>query len=97
MPVPRFGYNGEGEQRGSEFRDFSMTGSEADEQRVRPRHPPDFYICPSCGSLTIYSVARDEDGKPVCDCAKCRRQFDEETLECHHRDRRSLGETPQPQ
>jgi predicted RNA-binding Zn-ribbon protein involved in translation (DUF1610 family) len=71
-----------------------MTRSET--QSVRPRHPPEFYICPSCGTLTIYSVARDEDGKPVYDCAKCRRQFDEETLEQHHRER-SLAATPQLQ
>jgi len=45
-----------------------MMGSGADEQSVRPRHPPDFYIRPSCGTLTIYSVARDVDGKPVYDC-----------------------------
>ena len=82
------------EQRRLGVRDFAMTGSDA--QGVRHRRPPEFYICPSCGTLTIYSVARDADGKPVYDCAKCRRPFDEETLEAHHRERRSFAETSPP-
>jgi len=52
------------------------------------RHPPEFYICPGCGSLTIYSTTRDANGRPVYDCAKCHRQFDAETLERHYRERR---------
>jgi predicted RNA-binding Zn-ribbon protein involved in translation (DUF1610 family) len=55
----------------------------------RQRHPPEFYICPHCGTLTIYSTTRDAKGRPIYDCAKCRRQFYEETLERHQQQRQS--------
>jgi hypothetical protein len=63
-----------------------MTGSEAGN---RQRHSADFYICPSCGTLTIYSATRDANGRPLYDCAKYRHQFDEETLEQHRLERHS--------
>ena len=62
-----------------------MAGSESSSGRGQ-----DFYICPNCGSLTIYSTARDANGRPIYDCAKCHRQFDAETLESHYRERRPL-------
>jgi predicted RNA-binding Zn-ribbon protein involved in translation (DUF1610 family) len=86
MPVLLFAYNA----LATEIRDSSMTGSGADEQSIRPRHPPEFYICPSCESMTIYSTTRDANGRPVYACAKCHRQFDEETLEQHRGQRQSL-------
>src|SRR5690242_9171491 len=45
---------------------------------------------PRRGTVTIYSTTRDADGRPVYDCAKCHRQFDEETLEQHRGQRHSL-------